>query len=528
MQDTTSDSPRNDAAEFDDDDALEEEVEDAGTTCAHSTQLPISTILSEVLTTMKQVGRAAAALPQMQSDIAEIKKGTDAVLAYCKSLFLSSGGPLAQEDEMIQQQMRPVNSIFTKEYIGAAVASVLPKYTCELVADHDLSLTSTTAKLALATLVPQDNGPNNDTEAAAAKNSILKSLIVKLLIVHSASKAPIMTAISSAECSDSHSGVPVSAPTDGETSHASLPCEAPRTYWMKSGYIRPEIYGEVQREFEGTDTATEHDSRRYKKRKTSTDAERRDRLSKGVVKKVYVLLHKFFRDGRNSARRFLFEGLGFFTYDDAEAKVSFVAPNKSIANLAEIGKTHPLTLAAQSPEDDRKNAALLSQTLRERKEFYIIIEYKVNVMNGLCKSVKTLVQSMNLMNLALNFCVALTQCASVSKFLRSSTYSLRMVHVVAVSFRDLVEQYEVLQAHRTSGDAKYRAKWTDMIACWKRVLPGDSVCNAKLKESILTMTTEKYGEIMNARTNFSAEGSNPGSPGQDEVQRDVEGFELRV
>jgi hypothetical protein len=47
-------------------------------------------------------------------------------------------------------------------------------------------------------------------------------------------------------------------------------------------------------------------------------------------------------------------------------------------------------------------------------------------------------RSISVFSCALNFCVALSQCAKTENFLRYSTYALRMVENVVVTFRSLV------------------------------------------------------------------------------------------
>ena len=110
------------------------------------------------------------------------------------------------------------------------------------------------AHLVLATVMPQENQRSVDTEAAA-RNSELKSLIVKLLIVHSATKAQRSTSISTAERTQIPTGQAETSSND-KPLPGNISSQTPiRTVWMDSGYIRPEIYDEVQREFSGKDVS---------------------------------------------------------------------------------------------------------------------------------------------------------------------------------------------------------------------------------------------------------------------------------
>jgi hypothetical protein len=107
-----------------------------------------------------------------------------------------------------------------------------------------------------------------------------------------------------------------------------------------------------------------------------------------------------------------------------------------------VDQTHPLTAARKSLDDDEKNAVLISNFERERKEMHITIEYNVGVTVEDKVETMCLVRKISIFNCALNFCIALTQSPNAAKVLRSSHDSLRMVYLEAVAFRNLVVEYE--------------------------------------------------------------------------------------
>ena len=539
MEDGSDYGRHDDTEEFDDDEAFGEVDETVPRANTNSHDVNTANI-AELLATVKEVSRAAAVLPQMKEEISQIRKEllevkqyAEAVHSYCQTLILSSGSPTAREDEQLKQHVKPVENIFTKAYIVAAVTSTIPKYAFELVAGMNLREDCASAHLVLATVMPQENQRSVDTEAAA-RNSELKSLIVKLLIVHSATKAQRSTSISTAERTQIPTGQAETSSND-KPLPGNISSQTPiRTVWMNSGYIRPEIYDEVQREFSGKDVSDNSysDSRRSKKQKMSSDSEFKDLVSRAVVKRVYGRLHQFFRAGRDDARRLFFGGLGFILCDEACAQVSFDSSMEPAVNImTDIARAHPFTsaVACKSNTDEAKNASLISSMRAERKELHFTLNYKVTVTDGERKSTKPMVKKINLPNLALNFCMALTQATCGNLFLRRSTNSLRMVYIVAVAFRDLLVQYEKLQNRRGSNDPDFSTEWQSMIAMWKRVLPGESAYSQILtKEEILCMTSEKYKKQMKAVTSLNAGHPHTSHQGVDEVQRDVEEIELRM
>jgi hypothetical protein len=80
--------------------------------------------------------------------------------------------------------------------------------------------------------------------------------------------------------------------------------------WIKSGYIRPEIYQEFRHEFDGNGTITNYLYVGTKNRRLDPESEYRDHLSRSVLKKSYPLINMFFRHSRLQAKRLFFDQLG--------------------------------------------------------------------------------------------------------------------------------------------------------------------------------------------------------------------------
>ena len=196
--------------------------------------------------------------------------------------------------------------------------------------------------------------------------------------------------------------------------------------WMKSGYVRPEIYEEVRRELDGFDSTAGKVAGRFKKRKLAPESEFKDQVSRALVKTIYQKIHGFFRSGRDQAKRLFFQQIGFITCDETQAKVE-IEGNCTLDTIMDVDRTHPLSAACKSPNDDEKNAVQIENFECERKEMHIRIEYKVSVTVGDEVESRILVRKISIFNCALNFCIAFTQSPNAAKFLRSSPDSLRMV-----------------------------------------------------------------------------------------------------
>jgi hypothetical protein len=97
-----------------------------------------------------------------------------------------------------------------------------------------------------------------------------------------------------------------------------------------------------------------------------------------------------------------------------------------------------------------------------------------------------LVKRINLIRVALDFCIAFTLAASPTKLLRGSPDSLRMVYVVALSFHELVAKYEDLRL--VSNHPEFKDVWNALIKRWKELVPKEDARDKELKrQSTLTM-----------------------------------------
>ena len=89
-------------------------------------------LLLEILSVVKVVRTAASDIADLKSKVSEIQKSVNDLLSYSRTLVLCSvqspTKDAASLDELIAQQLMPVNSLFTNEYVTAAVCSSLPQF----------------------------------------------------------------------------------------------------------------------------------------------------------------------------------------------------------------------------------------------------------------------------------------------------------------------------------------------------------------------------------------------------------------
>jgi hypothetical protein len=293
--------------------------------------------------------------------------------------------------------------------------------------------------------------------------------------------------------------------------------EAPALEWMKEGFVEAEFYDEVQKEQDGTSVAI---APLKKKRKFSPDAKFRASISKAVIQAVYKKVNFHFRMSRNEAKKLVSTHLGFIIIDGVNAEVT-IDPVNPVSCITLIAQTYALKAASASPDDDYTNTGFLEALELANPQFLATFAYTVNVEG----ENKTLVKRINLIRVALNYCIAFTLATSPTKLLRGSPDSFRMVYVVALSFHELVAKYE--DRRLVSNHPEFKDEWNALIKRWKELVPKEDARDKELKrKSTLTMNLKEYTERNEADTgNEEAEDTN--IPPGDKVQREVERFEMR-
>jgi hypothetical protein len=478
--------------------------------------------ISEVVDGVKA---AASVIPNIQDDMEQIKRTLAELVSYSKSIVLSLGSSAAKIcpmfDENISKHLLPVSTVFTAEYVGLAASSTMPKFLHTQALLVDLQENNEGARCIMEEVLfsskANDKKITKNTKISCM-HADLKSLIAKVLIVNCktrASKIALQTlqtesASFSVDCTQNHA-VP---------SKHSLPSPsiAPvQAEWMKSGYIRPEIYQEFRHEFDENGTTTDYLSVRTKKRRLDPESEYRDHLSRSVLKKIYPLINMLFRHSRFQAKRLFFDQLGCLLFENA---TPFVDVNKCFPRgvITEIELTRPLVGSTAAVDNDQINKKLVSKEEDSWKEFHFIVQYRVNVNDGEKNESKVVRRSISVFICAHNFCVSLSQCANAETLLRSLTYALRMAYTVAVTFVSFLVKvrylYPICEHTPSSIDRE------DFTMRWSFLMPGiDSLKNLQ-HEGLASIDVSKCNELCAGAEDGSDESA--ASKLDDEDRNDVE------
>jgi hypothetical protein len=192
----------------------------------------------------------------------------------------------------------PVNSLFSTEYVTASVHSSMPQFLFKLGKNVSLQKNIEGPQILLALLnfssLPNEKKTTNSTEIVRL-HSDLKSLIAKVLILNCAIRAPSITTLPQKSGRRSNSmdfGDSLNDTVRSSQSQPILSDVRVRAEWMKSGYVRPEIYEEVRRELDGFDLTAEKGAGMLKRRKLAPESEFKDhvsgRLSRRSIKRYTV------------------------------------------------------------------------------------------------------------------------------------------------------------------------------------------------------------------------------------------------
>jgi hypothetical protein len=487
--------------------------------------------ISEVVDGVKA---AVSAIPDIQDDMEQIKRTLAELVSYSKSIVMAlgssaKGGPLS--DDKISKHLLPVSTVFTAEYVGLAASSTMPKFlhTQSLLVDlqEDREGARCIMEAILFSSKASDKKITKNTKVASM-HADLKSLIAKVLIVNCNTRAPKI-ALQTPQSESASFSVDYTQ-NDAVRSENSVPSPsgaAVQAEWMKSGYIRPEIYQEVRHELDGNGDITDKTSVRTKKRRIDPESEFRDHVSRAVLKKIYPLINMFFRHSRFQAKRIFFDQLGCILCENASP---FVDVNRCFPRgaITEIELTHPLVGSTAAADNDQMNKKLVSKAEDSWKEFHFIVQYRVNVKDGENNESKVVRRSISVFMCALNFCVAFSQCANTERFLRSSTYALRMAYTVAVAFRSLLVELRDLYPIR--GHTPSSIDREEFIMRWSFLMPGiDSLKNLQ-HDGLASIDVSKYNELCAGAEDGSDESSASKLDDEDrnDVERDVQDIVIQI
>jgi hypothetical protein len=175
-----------------------------------------------------------------------------------------------------------------------------------------------------------------------------------------------------------------------------------------------------------------------KRRKIAPEYEFKDQVPRALVKTIYKTIHGFVRTGRFQTKRLFLQQIGFITCKETRVKEE-IENSSTFSVITDVDQTDPLPAARKSPDDDERNAVLISNFEHERKEMHILIEYNVSVTAEDKVETMCLVRKISIFNCAFNFCIALRQSPNATTVLRSSPDSLLIVYCSADTVYRLIQ-----------------------------------------------------------------------------------------
>jgi hypothetical protein len=220
-------------------------------------------LLRETFSVVKAVQTGVSEISDIKSKVSEIEKFFEDLMSYSRTLVLCSGQSpttdTASLEKQIVQHLMPVNSLFSTEYVTAAVCSSLPQFLFKQANNVSLQTNIEGPQILLAVLIFSSlpNEKKTNSIEIGRLHSDLKSLTSKVLIVNCATRAPSITTLSHTSGRRSNSMDFRDSENDTVRSGQSQPILSDvrvRAEWMKSRYVRPKIYEEVRRELDGFDS----------------------------------------------------------------------------------------------------------------------------------------------------------------------------------------------------------------------------------------------------------------------------------
>jgi hypothetical protein len=103
-------------------------------------------------------------------------------------------------------------------------------------------------------------------------------------------------------------------------------------------------------------------------------------------------------------------------------------------------------------------------------------------------------KEVNILKVALNFCVTLLHIPNQASFWRVSVHSLLLVYIVALACRNILVQYEEIRVKRSQrvGGVDVGLQTSDMYKKWAIFVPGGPVAERIVRNCTLVMTEEAF------------------------------------
>jgi len=543
---------------LDQDDEIEDRYEgiDVGSPRGPRSAIPAS-IIEGRLDDRHQIEAVEALRREMISQsngIAELKAMISSVLQMTSGMALKMAGDKTAKSGDLERvslatQVLAVEEIFKFEFVRSASAAALAQYVLSVCkgpnslredSENGLSLRIISVFF-FSTQSAEKKSLKKLTDAGKA-HSQLRGMIVRILrnelpgrkeTLEMRFAALAAASRSSAHAPHSTSGTPTLNSTSEDGSITQSAWVAP--VWMTEGYLKREMIESVRYSVDGL----EGGEPRGKKRKKPGNESPREKIAREVLKAVFAKVSDQFNRGRDAARRTLLMQLGYILRDpttEPASEVTWISRNAPVLDdIMDVPSLHPLEGALFSEQDTATNRDIYAKFVASRLEMVFKVTYYVTVKrepgdpppNPNEPKEKPLTTSVGLLDCALNTCVALLRYQVGEEVFLSSPNALRMVYVIALGFRSIVQKYEEYVSMSESD----RPPWDQFEMLWSMLVPGKVVREKLLQEGTLHMDRGKYQALLDQNSperDIPSYSSGNEESDDDEEDDDLDGVVLRI
>jgi hypothetical protein len=276
-------------------------------------------------------------------ELTDLKRDIQHVAACADSLVLSARTDTPSKDSNAvnsrgEHLLLPILAVFNAEYTAAGICSGIPAFVYKRLKDETLTLDNERPLQFLCAIM--FSSFSNEKKSSRAipvglLHSDLKLFIARMLVVNCEVRAHTLETpqASTSGTTNSQCGAASHSETTGsDTRRRSVSIQVE---WIERGYVRDEIFEECRKEIDGVDRSESMlpQDFRAKRRKFQSEVEFRDNISRSILKRIYQMIHTFFRKGRDEAKKHSLQDIGYIIRPEAEAVLSFRIPQETYLTM---------------------------------------------------------------------------------------------------------------------------------------------------------------------------------------------------
>ena len=487
-----------------------------------------------------------------RNEIAELKGMVSSVLEMTSGLALKLNGEYPSksgdhERASVVTQVGAVDDVFKLEFVRSIACATIPHFVTKECKGRNLECKGMNFSEA-----PDNNRPlwiisvlffsTHSTEKKTAKklttsgkaHSELRKRIVKVLTRELPSQKVKIEQYFAAQAAASRTSGHARPPTSRTSVFSSQSEDGSTTpsawvapVWMAEGYLTTDMIESVRSIVDGLQPAALADGgeTRGKKRKKPESESVKDEIAREVLKLVFGKVSDLFNRARDAARKAFVQQLGYILQEHAngrKSRVSWTSQDAVVLKYIEqVPQLEPFQ-GCVTPEKTELNRRAYKELVATRPEMAFKVTYHVTVQPDPEdvlgeEEVRPVTTSISLLDCALNVYAAFVRCSDADELFRSTPDALRIVYVIALGFRSIVQTYQEDYCDLNHAN---RPAWADVQVHWDILLPGKAVMEKILQEGILRMKQSDYETITDQEAIASSIPSR--SSGNDESGRAIE------